>query len=137
MWIGVVFWESLEASFELRAFNLWIATKPLHIQEVLKPLKFECTCVFHFISYILMCSNDLFSPWSNDVCLLRFCIMTMCVRNVHYVHIALCTLWVIIVAPIECRLFWFHFILTNTNDFGFCFMHVFKFGCKWFWVFSY
>ncbi len=105
----------------LKTLNLQVATKPFHIQEVSKPLKLQCTCVFHFTFYISMCLNDFFFPCCLYVCSLILC-MWLFVCNVHCVHTTLCTLWMIVAASIQCKWFQFCFIMFSTSDFKFCFI---------------
>jgi hypothetical protein len=101
---------------EQRTQNFQLATKPFHIQEAPKLLKFKCICVFHFTSCNL-CSNDFFLLDVFDVCLLRFYIVTMC---------ALCMLWVLVATFIWCKWFrvFFHcdlhrYLDFDASDFGF------------------
>jgi hypothetical protein len=106
---SVLFNDKLELCFEshwrlkqwAKSFQLGASFATIQKLDPCKFKKFlnqkiKCTSVFHFTSYNL-CSSDFFSPWCRNVCLLTFCIVTMC--NVH------CGYVVIDVASIQCK--WF------------------------------
>ncbi len=72
---------------------------------------------FHFL--YLNVFKWFFFPYCLYVCLLKLCIVTVCVQCV---HTTLCTLWVIVATFIQCKWFQFCFIMIGTSDFGFCFI---------------